>query len=198
MKAMKPSALILIEYQNEWLSPSGKLNHLIQDREQLDASVSNSRAVLAAARKREMEIIHVTMTLEPTYKLFGRAEYGLRAAIPQAQTWFGEPAGIHPDFMPFPDEYVIRERAGASAFAGTTLDSYLRNNRINVLYLSGYALHVCVESTLRQAHDLGYTTNVIYDASSAFTREQQNHVVKDIVHHYGRSLTTAEFVKGDK
>ncbi|MNY51808.1 Isochorismatase family protein YecD [compost metagenome] len=68
---------------------------------------------------------------------------------------------------------MITERTGgSSAFAATTLDSYLRNNKIEDIYLMGFALRQCVESTLRNAYDLGYHTNVIYDASAAFTQEQ--------------------------
>ena len=187
-------ALILIEYQNEWISPKSKLNALIKDREQFEASVKNSKLILAEARKRKIPVIHVTMTLEPSYKIFGQADYGLRSAIPKAKTWLGTQADIHSDFKPISGEYVIRERSGASAFAGTTLDSYLRNNKINEIYITGYALHVCVESTLRQAHDLGYKTNVIYDASSAFTKEQQTYFLNDIIHHYGHALSTTDFI----
>ena len=32
------------------------------------------------------------------------------------------------------------------------------NNKIENLYLVGYATHVCVESTLRDAHEKGYNT----------------------------------------
>lgn len=191
------SALVLIEFQNEWLDLASKLNQLIKDREQFEQSVKNAKNILGIARKGKMDIIHVTMTLEPSYKLLGLADYGLRAAIPKAQTWLGNMADIHPDFHPLEGEYVIRERAGASAFAGTTLDSYLRNNGIYEIYLIGYALHVCVESTLRQAHDLGYKATVIYDASSAFTKDQQTNFLKDIVHHYGHAIKTAAFIAGE-
>ena len=63
-------------------------------------------------------------------------------------------------------------------------------------YLAGYALHVCVESTLREGHDLGYTMHVIEDATSAFTADQREHVLRDVVHHYGLHLTSDEFAEG--
>jgi len=63
------------------------------------------------------------------------------------------------------------------------------------IYLMGYVLHLCVESTLRQGHDLGYNTTVIYDASAAFTRDQQTSFLSDIVPFYGRALTTHDFLK---
>ncbi|WP_408639507.1 isochorismatase family protein, partial [Noviherbaspirillum autotrophicum] len=32
----------------------------------------------------------------------------------------------------------------------------MRNQGISRLYLAGYATHVCIESTMRHAHDIGY------------------------------------------
>lgn len=59
----------------------------------------------------------------------------------------------------------------------------------------GYSLRQCVESTLRNAHDLGYNTNVIYDASAAFTHEQQTSFLNDIAPFYGNAITTQDFLK---
>ncbi len=191
----KRAALILMEYQNDWLAPTGSINGQFQDREQFETSLKNSKLVLAEARRRNMDIIYVTMTLEPSYKVLGQAKYGLRALMPQYKSFLGKQAEIYPPFQPKEGEYVVLQRTGSSAFGGSSLDSYLRNNKIEEIYLMGYALHLCVESTLRQAHDLGYTTNVIYDASSAFTREQQTYFLKNIVNFYGHAMQTNDFLK---
>lgn len=58
----------------------------------------------------------------------------------------------------------------------------------------GYALHLCLESSLRQAHDLGYDTNIIYDASSAFTREQQQYFLNNVAPFYGNPIKTSDFL----
>lgn len=95
---------------------------------------------------------------------------------------------------PLKNEFVVTGRIGASGFTGSNLDVYLRNNKIDNLYLVGYATHVCVESTLRDAHDKGYNTFIISDATSAFNKTQQNYVLNEIVHHFGEQLTTLEFI----
>ncbi|PWC17202.1 amidase [Brenneria roseae subsp. roseae] len=190
----RKSALILIEFQNDWMAPTGGINSQFKDRPQFDESVANARKVLVEARRRHMEVIYVTMTLDPSYKVLGQAKYGLRAMMPKYKSFLGHQADIFPGFEPNADEYVIRERSGSSAFAGTTLDSYLRNNHIEDIYLMGYSLRQCVESTLRNAHDLGYNTNVIYDASAGFTREQQTSFVKEIAPFYGNAITAQAFL----
>lgn len=92
-------------------------------------------------------------------------------------------------------EFVVAGRIGASGFTGSNLDAYLRNNKIENLYIVGYATHVCVESTFREAHEKGYNTYVIADATSAFNHTQQSYFLSEIVHHFGESLTTEEFIK---
>lgn len=192
----RKAALVLVEFQNDWMAPDGGINAQFKDRAQFDASKVNAASVLADARRRGMTVIHVTMTLDPSFKVLGQAKYGLRAMMPQYRSFLGRQADFFPGFEPRQGEYVIRERSGSSAFGGTTLDSYLRNNHIEDIYLMGYALHLCVESTLRQGHDLGYNTTVIYDASAAFTREQQTSFLHDIVPFYGRAMGTQDFLKG--
>ena len=116
--------------------------------------------------------------------------------IPAYGSFLGRQTDFFPGFEPSAQEYVISERTGgSSAFAATTLDSYLRNNRIEDLYVMGFALRQCVESTVRNAHDLGYHTNVIYDASAAFTREQQTSFLTDIIPFYGKAITTQDFLQ---
>ncbi|ANL50998.1 isochorismatase-like protein (plasmid) [Rhizobium phaseoli] len=189
------SALILIEYVNDWLAPTGGINAQFQDRAQFDTAVANSKILLAEARRRGMEVIHASLRFEPTFKVLGEGKYGLRKLMRDYGSFLGEQADFFPGFEPQAGEYVVRERSGSSSvFTGTTLDSYLRNNRIFDIYLCGFALRQCVESSMRNAHDLGYHTNVIYDASAAFTREQQTSFLNEIAPFYANAITTQQFV----
>ena len=89
----------------------------------------------------------------------------------------------------------VEGRVGASAFANSNLDAYLRANGIRHVYLAGYASHVCVESTLRDAHDRGVEATVITDATAAFTQPQFDHFVNDVIHHFGHATTAGAFAK---
>ena len=185
----------MIEFQNEWLSENGKLNKLFLDRDQFVTSLNNAKDVLKAARNSQMHIIHSGLSFTQSYAELGKAEHGLRAVIPKNRTFLANTnASKFPaPFTPQGNEFIVEGRLGSSAFSGSNLDAYLRNNRINTLYLMGYALHVCIESTLRAAHDLGYEVIVIEDACSAFTREQKDYFVTDIIHHFGDSIKSDDF-----
>lgn len=191
------SALILIETQNEWMHADGKLNKaLVEDKEMMQASIENIENALAYARKSNIEVIHVGLRFEEGYPELANGKSGLRKAIPNAETFPKNEFGsqFFDTVKPIQDEFVVTGRVGASGFAGSNLDVYLRNNKIENLYLVGYATHVCVESTLRDAHDKGYNTYLLSDATSAFNRVQQDYVLSEIVHHFGEHLTTSEFV----
>ncbi len=191
------SALILIETQNEWMHADGKLNKaLVEDKEMMQASIDNIENALAYARKNNIEVIHVGLRFEKGYPELANGKSGLRKAIPNAGTFpineFG--SQFYETVKPIEGEFVVTGRVGASGFTGSNLDVYLRNNKIENLYLVGYATHVCVESTLRDAHEKGYNTYLISDGTSAFNRAQQDYVLGEIVHHFGEHLTTKEFM----
>jgi nicotinamidase-related amidase len=175
-------ALLLIEYQREWLDPDGKLNHLMQDRPQF-----------AAARAAGLRIVHVGLCFAEGYPELGRADHGIRGAIPELGTFRGPAAAFVPPFDPRPGEFVVAGRTGASGFAGSNLASYLRHQEgLDTLLIAGFALHVCVESTFRQAHDLGYRPVLVADAAAAFTPEQRRHVLEAVVRHFGTEATLAQ------
>lgn len=194
---MQHTALLLIEFQQEWLSERGKLHHLFADKEQFLSSLANAKQALDATRTTPVSIIHSGLKFSTDYKELGLAQYGLRAAIASHQTFLADSVASEfaPDFKPLDSEFVVTGRVGSSAFAGSNLDIYLRNNHIHTLYLMGYALHVCVESTLRAAHDLGYEVILLEDACAAFTRAQKNYVLNEIVHHFGSSIKTHEYLE---
>lgn len=194
------SALIFIEFQNEWLDPAAPLNALMQDRAQFDTAVANAARLINTAREKNIRIVHAGLSLvnDPTYALFGggAGKGGLRGAIPRAGTWRDPQRVAFPEpFTPREGEFVVSGRSGASVLLNSNLDAYLRNNRIDRIYLSGFALHVCVESTLRQGHDLGYEVTVIEDAAPAFTDAQRRHVLEHVVHHFGHAISTEHLVR---
>jgi len=64
----------------------------------------------------------------------------------------------------------------------------LRHNGFDKLIFMGFATHVCVESSLREAHDMGYEAYSVLDACGAFTQSQTDYFEAHILHHFGASL----------
>jgi len=189
------AALIMIEFQNEWIDDGGKLRFLMEDQGLFDAAVEGGRVALETARAQGLPVFHVGLRFKPGYPELRPADHGLRAAIPRAGTWIegSHGADFHEHFEPGPGEFVVSGRTGASAFSGSDLHAALQERGIETIYLAGFALHVCVESTLRDAHDLGYAPVVLDDATAAFSAHQREHVLEHVVHHFGEVVDNDEF-----
>ncbi|CAM2994232.1 cysteine hydrolase [Chryseobacterium flavum] len=194
---IEKSALILIETQNEWMHTDGKLRKaLVRDEQMMLNSILNIEKILKYARNNGITVIHVGLRFESGYPELGGGKSGLRKAIPNAGTFLVSEFGSYffETVKPIEGEFIVSGRTGASAFTGSNLDAYLRNNRIENIYLAGYATHVCVESTLRDGHERSYNTYVLSDATSAFDHAQQEYFLNDIVHHFGEHLNTEQFI----
>ncbi|MGE4504921.1 MAG: cysteine hydrolase [Desulfovibrionaceae bacterium] len=196
------SALVFIEFQREWLDPEGTLARLlVQDKPAFGRAVENAAGVLAAARANGWLVAHAGLDMrhDPGYLLFGAGKggerLGLRGVIPRAGTWTGSGAEFAEPFVPREGEFPVRGRSGASAFKNSTLDPFLRNNGVSTVFLLGFATHVCVESSLREAHDLGYDAWLVHDGCAAFTAEQHEHVRRHVVHHFGAEVDAATLIQ---
>ena len=74
-----------------------------------------------------------------------------------------------PEVTPAIGESVFKKTVN-SAFIGTKLESYLRDNCIEDLVIVGLTTDHCVSTTTRMAGNLGFKTLLISDAAATFDR----------------------------
>lgn len=193
----KDTAVLLIEFQKEWIEADGKINHLMEDRQQFETAQRVGKELLEFGRDKGLQIIHSGLRFTDGHPELGHDGLGLRGAIKRFGTFpiNGKGSEWAAGFEPKAGEFVPYGRTGGSAFAGSNLDGFMKANRLNTLLIAGFAMHVCVESTLRHAHDLGYDCIIVTDATSAFNAEQRRHVIEDVIHHYGEAATLDELRK---
>jgi gluconolactonase len=79
---------------------------------------------------------------------------------------------VMPGLEPQDGDLVI-EKERASAFAGTETDIVLRAMAIDTLILTGAWTNFSVESTARQATDMGYRVIVASDGTASISEEWQ-------------------------
>lgn len=78
-------------------------------------------------------------------------------------------AGFKPGVEPREGEPVMRKSVN-SAFIGTDLEQWLRDNGITRLVIAGLTTNHCVETTTRMAGNLGFDTILVGDATATFDR----------------------------
>ena len=80
------------------------------------------------------------------------------------------------------------------AFYGTDLELQLRRRGIDTIVLCGISTNIGVESTARNAWELGFKLVVAEDACSAASSEQHQGSMKNIFPRIGRVRSTQEIL----
>ncbi|TDY58971.1 hydrolase [Bacillus subtilis] len=91
-------------------------------------------------------------------------------------------------------DYTVTKRQWG-AFFGTDLDLQLRRRGIDTIVLCGIATNIGVESTAREAFQLGYQQIFITDAMSTFSDEEHEATLRFIFPRIGKARTTEEFLE---
>src|SRR5882672_9407523 len=173
------TALLIIDMQRDFLEPGGFGAALGNDVSRLRAAVEPCRAVLAAARKAGITVIHTReghrpdLSDAPRLKV-ERGDPALRigAVGPMGRILVrGEPGhDIVPELYPAPGEPVI-DKPGKGAFFATDLHAILINSWIESLIVCGVTTEVCVHTTVREANDRGYRCIVPADCCASYFQE---------------------------
>lgn len=96
-----------------------------------------------------------------------------------ARSWSRESLSVAAPVRPGAGE-TVHERAAWSAFAGTTLAADLRAQGSEELVVVGLATTFGVESTVRDAYDLGLDVVVVTDAVSGPDAEAHERAVRQV------------------
>lgn len=99
-------------------------------------------------------------------------------------------ADIDPLLLPFASIVITKRQWGA--FYGTELDLQLRRRSIDTIVLCGIATTMGVESTARDAYELGYNQVFVEDAMATFSAEAHELTVKYVFPMIGRVRSTED------
>src|SRR5262245_23496531 len=173
------TALVIIDMQRDFLEPGGFGAALGNDVSRLKAAVGPCAAVLAAARRCGMLVIHTReghrpdLTDAPPLKV-ARGDPAMRIGAPGPMGRIlirGEPGhDIIPELYPVAGEPVI-DKPGKGAFYQTDLELMLRNRGIETLLVCGVTTEVCVNTTVREANDRGFRCIVLADCCASYFPE---------------------------
>ncbi|GAB6990167.1 hydrolase [Paenibacillus pini] len=96
-----------------------------------------------------------------------------------------------PEIADTPHAYKITKRQWG-AFFGTDLDLQLRRRGIDTIVLCGVSTSIGVDTTAREAYQLGYNQVFVEDAMTASSKEEHNYVCKYMFPRMGKVRTSEE------
>jgi nicotinamidase-related amidase len=177
------AALVLIDLQQGVVGrPSGprSASEVVQNAARLAAKFRTLGATVALVR----------VTFQPDFKDFLNAP----ADVPMQFNASALPANwadFVPEIGPQPGDLIITKRQWG-AFYGTELDLQLRRREVRTIVLGGISTNIGVESTARNAYELGYAQIFVEDAMTSSSAEAHEFAVKNIFPRIGNVRSTDE------
>jgi nicotinamidase-related amidase len=173
------TALVLIEYQNEFTSEGGVLHPAVSAVMDKTGMLPRTVAFVEAARAAGVTIMHAPITFAPGYGELSRHPYGILKGVVDGNafvkgTWG---AAIVDDLTPADGDILIEGKRGLDTFASTNLDFILRSKGIDTVILGGFLTNCCVESTMRSAYENGYRVITLTDCMAATSPEQHDNAI---------------------
>ncbi len=153
-------------------------------------TLPNIRRLQDAFRAQRLEVIHtriMSLTRDGRDRSPGHKRLGLHAAPGSKDAEF------MPEVAPVGDEIVFSKTA-SGVFVSTNLEFVLRNMEISALFMCGVYTNECVETTARDASDLGFFTSVIEDACATVTPELHTSSLNTLRDRYAKILSTDEAI----
>ena len=142
-------------------------------------------------RENQLEVIHCriqALTKDGRDRSAGHKRLDLLAPPGSKEAEFLE------EVAPVDDEIIINKTA-SGVFSSTNLNYVLTNLGIRSLYVVGVYTNECVETTVRDACDLGYFVTLVEDACTTQTPDLHEASIKTLRDRYARILTTEQVVE---
>jgi len=192
----KSTALVLIEYQNDFTTEGGTLHGAVKPVMDSTHMLQHSVASAKAARELGVQIVHVPIGFAPDYRELAPEPYGILKGVVDSQSfqkgsWGAEIADV---MKPEGADIVAEGKRGLCGFATTNLDFILRSRGITDIALAGFLTNCCVESTMRTAYEKGYRVVTLTDCTATVSAEEQRLSVEKNFPMFSRPLDHRAFL----
>jgi ureidoacrylate peracid hydrolase len=191
------AALLVIDMQNDFVSPKGKMAEFGFEIGAVRDSIPAMRRLLESARSGGYFVVHTAVIND------------LEQNPRSWNAFWGEPAVTLPgswgaahieELRPLPGELVLTKYT-YGAFVGTNLDTVLRRRGVETIVAAGTDLNICAGDTLHQAFALGYHVVAVSDCLACFSRIGREHAEQLrqmglylIQNHFGLAVDSARLI----
>jgi ureidoacrylate peracid hydrolase len=190
------TALVLIEYQNDFTSEGGTLHQAVKPVMESTNMLANTVETVAKARQLGATIVYAPITFTDDYHELSPTPYGILKGVVDSKSfrkgsWGAEMVDA---LKPRPEDIVVEGKRGLCGFASTNLDFVLRSRGITNIALGGFLTNCCVESTMRTGYEKGYNVVTLTDCTATVSEEEQRLSVEKNYPMFSRPLTHTEFL----
>jgi len=190
------TAVVLIEYQNDFTSDGGVLHGAVEGVMAKTGMLDKTQDVVDAARRAGATVMHAPITFHAGYNEISSHPYGILKGVVDGNafvkgTWG---AAIVDELAPQEGDIVIEGKRGLDTFASTNLDFILRSKGITTIALGGFLTNCCVESTMRSGYENGYQVITLNDCVAGTSVEEHENALTYDYPMFSRPMSSAEFI----
>jgi ureidoacrylate peracid hydrolase len=194
-------ALMVIDVQNGFVSKGGSYDLLKMDTSNYRAVIPVIKELIEISRAAGIPVFYTQAVRESsgidlltkTHKILpkSREERIMKKPICVRGTW---DAGIVEDIKPAARDHIVIKRRD-SAFHDTEINVWLKSLGIDTLIFSGIDTSICVETSLREAFNIGYDIILISDATASSNRKHYESTLDNVRGYYGLVMELKEFYR---
>lgn len=194
-------ALLVIDVQNGFAAKGGSYDQLGIDISKYLNVIPKIANLISICRDARIPIFYTQAIREPSgidlltnvHRILpkSREERIRMKPICVRGTWDAE---IVDEIKPTDSDHVIRKRRD-SAFYDTEIGVWLKSTRIDTLIFCGIDTSISVESSLRDAFNLGYDVILMSDATASNIEKHYQSTLENVRGYYGLVMNIAEFNK---
>ena len=194
-------ALLVIDVQNGFVSKGGSYDLLGMETSHYREVIPKIRDLINLCKNIRIPIFYTQAVRESSgidlltrsHKILpkSREERIKKKPICVRETWDAE---IVDEIKPSEGDHVVIKRRD-SAFHDTEIGVWLRSLEIDTLIFCGIDTSICVETSLRDAFNIGYDVVLISDATASNNKKHYESTLENVKGYYGIVMDMKELVQ---
>jgi ureidoacrylate peracid hydrolase len=194
-------ALLVIDVQNGFVSKGGSYDLLGMETTNYTKVIPKIRDLIIMCRNAGIPIFFTQAVREAsgidvltnTHQILpkSREERIMKRPICIRGTW---DADIVDDIKPVDTDHIVIKRRD-SAFHDTEIGVWLRSIRVDTLIICGIDTSICVETSLRDAFNIGYDIVLVSDATASSNTKHYESTLENVRDYYGIVLELKELLQ---
>jgi ureidoacrylate peracid hydrolase len=194
-------ALLVIDVQNGFVSKGGSYDLLGMETSNYKEVIPKIRDLINLCKNVRIPIFYTQAVRESSgidlltrsHKILpkSREERIKKKPICVRETWDAE---IVDEIKPSEGDHVVIKRRD-SAFHDTEIGVWLRSLKIDTLIFCGIDTSICVETSLRDAFNIGYDVVLISDATASNNKKHYESTLENVKGYYGIVMDMKELVQ---
>lgn len=184
-------ALLVIDVQNGFVSKGGSYDLLGMETSNYREIIPKIRDLINLCKNVSIPIFYTQAVRESSgidlltrsHKILpkSREERIKKKPICVRETWDAE---IVDEIKPSEEDHVVIKRRD-SAFYNTEIGVWLRSLNIDTIIFCGIDTSICVETSLRDAFNIGYDVILISDATASNNKKHYESTLENVKGYYG-------------